>query len=94
MISEREKIAWVFGYLRSNFDIFVETGMSDYEAVKLGDSLQIITVEVLKILGVTDVPMIQRTIEEMDSIDMELAIRRALQNAEEKSNGKKFSAVF
>ena len=39
MISEREKIAWVFGYMKSNYDLFLETGVSSYEAEKLSDSL-------------------------------------------------------
>ena len=94
MISEREKIAWVFGYMKSNYDLFLETGVSSYEAEKLSDSLQHITVEILRLLGVTDVTYINSAISELDSIDMELAVRRALQNAEKLANVKKTSFVF
>ena len=68
--------------------------MSSYEAEKLSDSLQHITVEILRLLGVTDVTYINSAISELDSIDMELAVRRALQNAEKLANGKKTSFVF
>ena len=94
LISDREQIAWVFGYMKSNYDLFLETGVSSYEAEKLSDSLQHITVEILRLLGVTDVTYINSAISELDSIDMELAVRRALQNAEKLANGKKTSFVF
>ena len=74
--------------MKSNFDIFLETGVNQYEADKLGDSLQYITIEILRLLGITDVTVINNTINELDSIDMELAVRRALQNTEKKTNGK------
>ena len=74
--------------MKSNFDIFLETGVNQYEADKLGDSLQYITIEILRLLGITDVTVINNTINELDSIDMELAVRRALQNTEKKANGK------
>ena len=74
--------------MKSNFDIFLETGVNQYEADKLGDSLQYITIEILRLLGITDVTVINNTINELDSIDMKLAVRRALQNTEKKTNGK------
>lgn len=91
LISDREKIAWVFGYLKANFDIFVEQGAN---ANQMSDTLQALTIEVLKLLGIKDVMLVNHTIMEIDSIDMELAVRRALQKAEDESDGKRFTAVF
>ncbi len=60
----------------------------------LSDTLQILTINVLGLLGVKDLALIDKTIEELDAMDMELAVRKSLRDGDEKSNGKKFTAVF
>ena len=91
MPTDNEKIAWVFGYMKANFDIFAEHGAATDQ---LSSSMQIITVEVLKLLGITNKSVINKVIIELDGLDMELAIRRVLEDGKSKSNGKTFSAVF
>ncbi len=91
LISDEQKIAWVFGYLKANFDIFMEQGANPN---MLSDTLQILTINVLGLLGVKDLALIDKTIEELDAMDMELAVRKSLRDGDEKSNGKKFTAVF
>ena len=91
LINDEQKIAWVFGYLKANFDIFMEQGANPD---MLSATLQGLTIEILKLLGVKDLALIDKTIEELDGMDVELAVRRALHDAEGKSDGKRFTAVF
>lgn len=91
MYSNNEIIAWVFGYFKANFDIFNEHGAATDQ---LSNSMQILTMEVLKLLGITDKVLINKVISDLDGLDLELAIRRVLQDGKSKSNGKTFSAVF
>jgi hypothetical protein len=91
MTTDNEKIAWVFGYMKANFDIFAEHGAA---TDKLSDSMQIITMEVLKLLGITNRGIINKVIIDLDGLDLELAVRKVLEDGKSKSNGKTFSAVF
>lgn len=88
MIDDSHKIAWVFGYIKAYFDLFVSQG-NDPE--KLGDTLQILTDLVFRRLGITDRMLIDKTIQSIDQLDLELTIAKVMK---ENDNGKSFSSVI
>ena len=88
MVSDEEKIAWVFGYFKANFDMFAQAG-NDPE--KLGASFEFITNKTLARLGIKDQTEINRVINNIQEMDLELTINKVIRENIPSTDGKKFS---
>ena len=91
MTNEVEKIAWVYGYLKANFDMFTEMG---YSPEVVGNSMEFITKRVFIRLGLTDEKLCNRVIRSIDGLDLELTISKVIEENRDKSNGKSFTINF
>lgn len=91
MIDEREKIAWVYGYLKANFDMFTEMG---YSSKAVGKSMEFITERVFKRLGINNERLAQKIIREINGLDLELTISKVIDENRDSANGKTFSINF
>lgn len=91
MIEDRDKIAWVYGYLKANFDIFTEMG---YNSKIVGNSMEYITECVFKRLGIDNEQLALKMIRELNGLDLELTIAKVIDENRDKADGKKFSINF
>lgn len=91
LISDELKIAWVYGYLKANFDMFTEMG---YHPDVVGKSMHFITEKALSRLGITNSKLCERIINQIDGLDLELTIAKVIEENREKSNGKSFTVSF
>ena len=90
LIEDSHKVAWVFGYMKAYFDLYVSMGTNPD---KLSESLQFLTEKVLIRLGVEDGKMVSSTIEQIDQLDLELTIAKVIREHTDE-NSKTFSIVF
>ena len=90
LIDDSHKVAWVFGYIKAYFDLYVSMG-TDPE--KLSASLQFLTEKVLIRLGVQDGKMVDSTIQQIDQLDLELTIAKVIREYTDKDS-KTFSITL
>ena len=90
LIDDSHKVAWVFGYIKAYFDLYVSMG-TDPE--KLSASLQFLTEKVLVRLGVEDGKMVDSTIQQIDQLDLELTIAKVIREYTDKDS-KTFSITL
>ena len=90
LIDDSHKVAWVFGYIKAYFDLYVSMGTNPD---KLSESLQFLTEKVLIRLGVQDGKMVDSTIQQIDQLDLELTIAKVIREHTDE-NSKTFSIVF
>ena len=90
LIEDSHKVAWVFGYMKAYFDLYVSMGTNPD---KLSESLQFLTEKVLIRLGVQDGKMVDSTIQQIDQLDLELTIAKVIREHTDE-NSKTFSIVF
>ena len=76
LIDDSHKVAWVFGYLKAYFDLYVSMG--NYDPDKLSASMQFLTEKVLERLNIKDNKMLNSTIEQIDQLDLELTIAKVI----------------
>jgi len=75
MIDDSHKTAWVFGYLKAYFDLYISMGTNPD---RLSNSMQFLTSKVLERLGIEDDSMVHKTIEQIDQLDLELTIAKVI----------------
>lgn len=75
MIDDSHKTAWVFGYLKAYFDLYVSMGT---DPDRVGTSMQFLTEKVLDRLKIRDNKMLNSTIEQIDQLDLELTIAKVI----------------
>lgn len=75
MIDDSHKTAWVFGYLKAYFDLYISMGTNPD---RLSNSMQFLTSKVLERLGIQDDNMVGKTIEQIDQLDLELTIAKVM----------------
>jgi len=90
MIDDSHKTAWVFGYMKAYFDLYVSMGTNPD---KLSESLQFLTSKVLERLGIEDEVMVHKTIEQIDQLDIELTIAKVIKEYTDDST-KTFSITL
>ena len=90
LIDDSHKVAWVFGYIKAYFDLYVSMGTNPD---KLSESLQFLTEKVLLRLGIQDGKMVDSTIQQIDQLDLELTIAKVIREHTDE-NSKTFSIVF
>ena len=90
LIDDSHKVAWVFGYIKAYFDLYVSMGTNPD---KLGESLQFLTEKVLIRLGVEDGKMVDSTIQQIDQLDLELTIAKVIREYTDKDS-KTFSITL
>ena len=90
MIEDSHKVAWVFGYMKAYFDLYVSMGTNPD---KLSESLQFLTSKVLERLGIEDEVMVHKTIEQLDQLDIELTIAKVIKEYTDE-NSKTFSITL
>ena len=90
MIDDSHKTAWVFGYMKAYFDLYVSMGTNPD---KLSESLQFLTSKVLERLGIEDEVMVHKTIEQIDQLDIELTIAKVIKENTDDST-KSFSITL
>lgn len=91
MIRDEEKIAWVYGYLKANFDIFTEMG---YSPKVVGKSMEFITARVFKRLGIENERLCEKVVRSLDGLDLELTVAKVIEENRNKADGKTFSINF
>ena len=77
MIDDSHKTAWVFGYIKAYFDLYVSMGT---DPDKLSASLQFLTEKILDRLKITDNKMSNSIIEQIDQLDLELTIAKVIRD--------------
>ena len=90
MIDDSHKIAWVFGYMKAYFDLYVSMGTNPD---KLSESMQFLTSKVYERLGIEDDGMVGKTIEQLDQLDIELTIAKVIKEYTDDST-KTFSITL
>ena len=90
MIDDSHKTAWVFGYMKAYFDLYVSMGTNPD---KLSESLQFLTSKVLERLGIEDEVMVGKTIEQIDQLDIEITIAKVIKENTDDST-KSFSITL
>ena len=90
LIDDSHKVAWVFGYIKAYFDLYVSMGTNPD---KLSESLQFLTEKVLVRLGVQDGKMVDSTIQQIDQLDLELTIAKVIREYTDKDS-KTFSITL
>ena len=90
LIDDSHKVAWVFGYIKAYFDLYVSMGTNPD---KLSESLQFLTEKVLVRLGVQDGKMVDSTIQQIDQLDLELTIAKVIREYTD-NNSKTFSITL
>tara|TARA_B100001123_G_C14613015_1_gene750606 strand:- start:111 stop:383 length:273 start_codon:yes stop_codon:yes gene_type:complete len=90
MIDDSHKIAWVFGYMKAYFDLYVSMGTNPD---KLSESMQFLTSKVYERLGIEDEGMVGKTIEQLDQLDIELTIAKVIKEYTDDST-KTFSITL
>ena len=90
LIDDSHKVAWVFGYIKAYFDLYVSMGTNPD---KLSESLQFLTSKVLERLGIEDEVMVHKTIEQIDQLDIELTIAKVIKEYTDDST-KTFSITL
>ena len=90
LIDDSHKVAWVFGYIKAYFDLYVSMGTNPE---KLSESLQFLTEKVLVRLGVQDGKMVDSTIQQIDQLDLELTIAKVIREYTDE-NSKTFSITL
>ena len=90
LIDDSHKVAWVFGYIKAYFDLYVSMGTNPD---KLSESLQFLTEKVLIRLGVQDGKMVDSTIQQIDQLDLELTIAKVIREYTDKDS-KTFSITL
>ena len=90
LIDDSHKVAWVFGYIKAYFDLYVSMGTNPE---KLSESLQFLTEKVLVRLGVEDGKMVDSTIQQIDQLDLELTIAKVIREYTDKDS-KTFSITL
>ena len=75
MIDNSHKVAWVFGYLKAYFDLYVSMGTNPKD---LSISLNFLTERILDRLGIEDQALIIKTIEQLDTLDIEVTIAKVI----------------
>ncbi len=90
MIDDSHKTAWVFGYMKAYFDLYVSMGTNP---VKLSESLQFLTSKILERLGIEDDGMVGKTIQQIDQLDIEITIAKVIKENTDDST-KSFSITL
>ncbi len=90
MIDDSHKTAWVFGYMKAYFDLYVSMGTNPD---KLSESLQFLTSKILERLGIEDEVMVGKTIEQIDQLDIEITIAKVIKENTDDST-KSFSITL
>ncbi len=90
MIDDSHKTAWVFGYLKAYFDLYISMGTNPD---RLSNSMQFLTSKVLERLGIQDDNMVGKTIEQIDQLDLELTIAKVMKENTDDST-KSFSITL
>ena len=90
MIDDSHKTAWVFGYLKAYFDLYISMGTNPD---RLSNSMQFLTSKVLERLGIQDDGMVGKTIEQIDQLDLELTIAKVMKENTDDST-KSFSITL
>ena len=90
MIDDSHKTAWVFGYLKAYFDLYISMGTNPD---RLSNSMQFLTSKVLERLGIEDDSMVHKTIEQIDQLDLELTIAKVIKENTDDST-KSFSITL
>jgi len=90
MIDDSHKTAWVFGYLKAYFDLYISMGT---DPDRLSASMQFLTEKVLDRLKIRDNKMLNSTIEQIDQLDLELTIAKVIKENTDDST-KTFSITF
>ena len=90
MIEDSHKVAWVFGYMKAYFDLYVSMGTNPDT---LSSSLQFLTSKIYERLGVEDDGMVGKTIEQLDQLDIELTIAKVIKEYTDE-NSKTFSITL
>lgn len=90
MIDDSHKTAWVFGYLKAYFDLYISMGTNPD---RLSNSMQFLTSKVLERLGIQDDNMVGKTIEQIDQLDLELTIAKVMKENTDDST-KTFSITL
>ena len=90
MIDDSHKTAWVFGYLKAYFDLYVSMGT---DPDRLSASMQFLTEKVLDRLKIRDNKMLNSTIEQIDQLDLELTIAKVIKENTDDST-KSFSITL
>ena len=90
MIDDSHKTAWVFGYLKAYFDLYISMGTNPD---KLSASLQFLTEKILDRLKITDNKMSNSIIEQIDQLDLELTIAKLMKENTDDST-KSFSITL
>ena len=90
MIEDSHKVAWVFGYMKAYFDLYVSMGTNPE---RLSESLQFLTSKILERLGIEDEVMVGKTIEQIDQLDIEITIAKVIKENTDDST-KSFSITL
>ena len=90
MIDDSHKTVWVFGYLKAYFDLYISMGTNPD---RLSNSMQFLTSKVLERLGIQDDNMVDKTIEQIDQLDLELTIAKVMKENTDDST-KSFSITL
>jgi hypothetical protein len=90
LIDDSHKTAWVFGYLKAYFDLYISMG-TDPE--RLSNSMHFLTERVLDRLKITDDKMLNSTIDQLDHLDLELTIAKVIKENTDDST-KSFSITL
>ena len=90
IIDDSHKTAWVFGYLKAYFDLYISMGTNPD---RLSNSMQFLTSKILERLGIEDDGMVHKTIEQIDQLDLELTIAKVIKENTDDST-KTFSITF
>ena len=90
MIEDSHKVAWVFGYMKDYFDLYVSMGTN---TDTLSSSLQFLTSKIYERLGIEDDGMVGKTIEQLDQLDIELTIAKVIKEYTDE-NSKTFSITL
>tara|TARA_B110000014_G_C19520053_1_gene279635 strand:+ start:64 stop:336 length:273 start_codon:yes stop_codon:yes gene_type:complete len=90
LIDDSHKTAWVFGYIKAYFDLYVSMGT---DPDKLSASLQFLTEKILDRLKITDNKMSNSIIEQIDQLDLELTIAKVIRENTDSST-KSFSITL
>jgi hypothetical protein len=90
LIDDSHKTAWVFGYLKAYFDLYISMGT---DPDRLSASMQFLTEKVLDRLKIKDNKMLNSTIEQIDQLDLELTIAKVIKENTDDST-KTFSITL
>ena len=90
MIDDSHKTAWVFGYLKAYFDLYVSMGT---DPDRLSAAMQFLTEKVLDRLKIRYNKMLNSTIEQIDQLDLELTIAKVIKENTDDST-KSFSITL